>query len=185
MTEPKDISEVSMELYKKLSPYTQEERHRITQAVMILLGDNNGQNSRSLTSLTSVTKIIGAQQDLTSAREFFAEKNPQNKGEELAVAARYIELSEQLEEYSKAEIKAVFAEARKNFDDKNFGRDIDNAKRQAGLFISGTGRDANKLSYAGQQFVDALPDREAAAKYRRAKKSKGVKKSTKDKDKIN
>lgn len=180
MPEPKDISEVSIELYKKLSPFSQEERHRITQAVMILLGDNISQNSRPL---APGTKVVGAQQDHTNAPEFFAEKNPQNKGEELAVAARYRELSEEAKEHSKADIKAVFAEARKNFDDKNFGRDMDNAKRQAGLFISGTGRDANKLSYQGVQFVDALPDREAAAKHRRPKKSKRVKKTAKDIDK--
>lgn len=173
MSEQKKVVDTSVEIFNLLEPYSPEERQRIIHAAIILLGDTPvfpGKTSRG-TQLFNPSVVSGG------AQEFFAEKNPKNKGEELAVAARYIELTASVEEISKADFKAVFAEARRNFDDKNFSRDIDNAKRQAGLFNIGTGRDANKLSYQGQQFVDALPDRDTALKHKR-KKVKTAKKTT-------
>ncbi|MCB9811569.1 hypothetical protein H6783_01520 [Candidatus Nomurabacteria bacterium] len=171
MSEQKSIADTSVELFKLLESYSTEERQRIIQAAVILLGDNTVPAGQPSTKMP----FVGVSDVTEGAQAFFAEKNPKNKGEELAVAARYLELTAGSEEHSKADIKAVFAEARRNFDDKNFGRDIDNARRQSGLFNLGTGRDANKLSYQGQQFVDALPDRDAASKHKK-KKTKTAKK---------
>src|SRR3989338_4984424 len=166
MSEQKNIANASVELFKLLETYSSEERKRIIQAAVILLGDTAVPAVQTLGN----QKPFGASTVSGSAQEFFAQKSPQNKGEELAVAARYRELTiNGMEEHSKADLKAVFAEARRNFDDKNFNRDIDNAKRQAGFFNLGTNRNANKLSYQGQQFVDALPDRDAASKHKKTK----------------
>src|SRR5207247_3229045 len=71
--------------------------------------------------------------------------------------------------HSKADLKKVIADARRNFDDRNFARDIKNARRQAGLFNLGTERDAYQLSSYGQQYVDALPDKDAASKLKKPK----------------
>lgn len=172
MSEKKNIADTSVELFKLLESYSTEERQRIIQAATILLGDTVVPMGPA-----SGKPTLGAPAVTDGAQAFFAEKDPRNKGEELAVAARYRELTVGAEEHSKVDIKDVFAEARRNFDDKNFGRDIDNARRQAGLFNLGTSRDANKLSYHGQQFVDALPDRDAASKHKK-KKTKTVKKKT-------
>lgn len=179
MNEQKNIANTSIELLKLLGPYSTEERQRIIQATMILLGDTNVPTAQNLGNLES----FGAKAVSGKAKEFFELKNPQNKGEELAVAARYREETSGAEEHSKADLKTVFAEARRNFDDKNFSRDMDNARRQAGLFNVGTGRDANKLSYKGQQFVDALPNRDEASKHKKKKakvsKNKAVAKTVK------
>ena len=168
MSEQKNIANTSVELVKLLEPYSTEERQRIIQATVILLGDINIPIAPNLKTPGSFEpKAVSGK-----AKEFFEQKNPKNKGEQLAVAARYREETIGVEEHSKADLKAVFAEARRNFDDKNFHRDIDNARRQAGLFNLGTGRDVNKLSYQGQQFVDTLPDRDAASKHKKKKVNK-------------
>jgi len=92
------------------------------------------------------------------AREFFIAKNPQSKLESLAVAARFRESHGGGTTHSKEELQNVFVRAHRNFDTANFRFDIANAKTK-GFFNKG--RD-NQLSYAGQNFVDALPDREKA-----------------------
>ena len=107
---------------------------------------------------------------------YFAAKDPKSKIEELAVAARYREQYQAAIASSKAEIEAVVKAARRNFDTKNFPRDIDNAKKHK-LFNIGGGRGSHVLSYYGQQYVDALPDRAAAKRLRGPKgKGKGKKK---------
>lgn len=94
--------------------------------------------------------------DAKDAAGFFSSKEPKNKGEELAVAARYRELKQDASEHEKEELEKVVRAARRNFDSKNYSRDIDNARRK-GLFNHGT---PTTLSYFGQEYVDALPDRE-------------------------
>lgn len=158
-------------LYGLLEPLTQEERTRVIQATLVLLGDQvptlttvSGENFKNDISPRKPPRNSGDPEDGST---FLDEKAPKTKGETLAVAARFLELTAGNEAHSKAELKAVFSAARRNFDDGHFARDMDNARRQAGLFNTGTGRDSHKLSYYGQQFVDALPDREAAAKIKR------------------
>lgn len=146
------VAQVPAKLYELLEPLSPEERARAVQATLILFGE---------------ATLRGAGGVLTDAAAYLDGKAPQNKGETLAVAARFRELGQKEETHSKADLKQVITTARRNFDDRNFARDLNNAKRQAGFFNLGTGRDSSKLSYYGQQFVDALPDREAAYKLRR------------------
>lgn len=166
------VAQLPAKLYELLSPLSPEERVRVVQATMILFGENlpsgstngpGGQNQDSVGGTGSGDRV----QD--NIQTFLDEKNPKNKGEMLAVVARYRELKDGIETHSKADFKNLITSARRNFDDSNFARDINNAKRQAGFFNLGSGRDANKLSYYGQQFVDALPDKDAAAKIKRPK----------------
>jgi hypothetical protein len=171
-----NVAQLPAKLYELLSPLTPEERARVVQATLILFGDEQ------TTPIEPPDKPGGSGGASPSdAGAFFDEKAPQNKGEILAVAARFRERTEKEETHAKADLKKVITGARRNFDDHNFGRDINNAKRQAGFFNMGTGRDASKLSYYGQQFVDALPDREAAAKLKRPKVGGRGKKTNKKK----
>jgi len=132
------------------------------------LGDNPGGGG----------KLLSKRGSSSDPGEFFHFKDPQNKGEILAVAARYRELKGE-EAHPKSDLKAVIVDAGRNFDDANFARDMNNAKRQAGFFNLGTGRGA-RLSYYGKQYVDALPDRAKAGALKRPKvggrKSPGAKK---------
>lgn len=160
------VSQIPAKLYELLEPLTPEERSRAVQATLILFGDevparslddNRGRDGRS----------AGSPSSPRDAGEFFHLKDPQNKGESLAVAARYRELKGE-EVHTKADLKAVITDAGRNFDDSNFARDMNNAKRQAGFFNLGTGREI-KLSYYGKQYVDALPDREKAGALKKPK----------------
>lgn len=153
------VAQLPARLYELLAPFTPEERGRAVQATLILFGDEAQSGSAPV---KTASRTRGSANSHRDPKAFFDEKAPENKGETLAVAARYRELIEKEESHSKADLKKVITEARRNFDDSNFARDMGNARRQAGFFNLGTGRDASKLSYFGQQFVDALPDREVA-----------------------
>lgn len=167
-----NMAQLPAKLYELLSPLEPEERVRVVQATMILFGENlpSGLANGSAGQKQNLGDGIGSRDGIQdNIQAFLDEKTPKNKGETLAVVARYRELKDNIETHSKADFKLLITDARRNFDDRNFARDINNAKRQSGFFNLGSGRDANKLSYYGQQFVDALPDRDAAAKIERPK----------------
>jgi hypothetical protein len=107
----------------------------------------------------------------SNAYEFFQQKDPHNKLECFAVAARFLETNQNVASCSKDELKSVMGTkgARRNFDERNFQRDIDNAK-QKGLFNRGADEKGKfTLSYYGQQYVDALPDRAKVKALRKPK----------------
>lgn len=171
------VAQMPEKLYELLEPLAPEDRARVVQATFILFGE-------AVPAVGGVPKtpMIQIRNPSTSdAGTYFDAKGPKNKGEELAVAARFREINEGQETHSKADLKKVVTDARRNFDDSNFNRDINNAKRQAGFFNLGTGRDGNKLSYFGQGFVDALPDRDAIAKLKKPKVGGNRKKAAKKK----
>jgi hypothetical protein len=171
-TTKSNLSQLPAKLYELLAAFTPEERQVIIRATLILFGDEQ------INSGTPAPPSYGTPaQSLKSESKYFDEKAPKNKGEELAVAARYRELNEQAESHAKDDLKQIITGARRNFDNKNFVRDIKNAKLQAGFFNSGDDKGSYTLSYFGQQFVDALPDREATRKLKRPKK-KGKRKGS-------
>jgi len=165
-------AEISAKLYELLEPLTSDERARAIQATLVLFGEPPQvelQPRAPSPVVTSQNRHGG------TVSAFFEEKAPANKGEILAVAARYRELNLGAETHSKEELKKTISDARRNFDSANFILDIKNARRQAGFFNMGTKRDSSQLSYYGQQYVDALPDRVAAAKLKRPKTKRGGK----------
>ena len=167
-----NVAQLPAKLYELLEPFSPDERVRIVQATMILFGDDQVSAATATASVRS-SAAAALPGGAPSPQNYFDEKTPKSKGELLAVAARYREKYESVDTHSKADLKKVITDARRNFDDHNFARDINNAKRQAGFFNTGTGRDASKLSYYGLNFVDALPNRDDAGKLKRpGKKSK-------------
>lgn len=172
-----DIAGLLSKLYELLSPLDTGERSRVIQSILVLFGETNIQNRIPLEN-TSTLNLDQQNLSLTDAAKYFDGKEPKNKGEELAVAARFRELKQKQETHSKSDLKQVITDARRNFDSKNFGRDLNNAKRQAGFFNLGTKPDASQLSYYGQQYVDTLPDRDAIAKLKKPKVKKNSKKKT-------
>lgn len=173
------VSQIPAKLYELLDPLTAEERARAVQATLILFGDEVSAQSLG-DKPGNAGKPLGKAGSPRDPGEFFHLKDPQNKGEILAVAARYREIQGE-EAHSKSDLKGVIVDAGRNFDDANFARDMNNAKRQAGFFNLGTGRDA-RLSYYGKQYVDALPDRAKAGALKKPKiggrKSSASKKKT-------
>jgi len=179
-----NVAQIPAKLYELLEPLSAEERTRVVQATMILFGDAVPASPGAPAAPAAPDTPAGQPAGSNTHQDYLDQKDPKNKGEVLAVAARYREMYQDSHTHTKADLKKVITDSRRNFDDSNFARDINNAKRQAGFFNTGTGRDSSKLSYYGQQFVDALPDRDKAGKIKRpkvggAKKKSAKKKSTK------
>ncbi len=169
----KSAADTSAKLFKLLEPLSSEERIRVVRGTLTLLGEDNvsdvggrGESDGGGQSLVRGGKAQGA-------RGFFEQKDPKTKIEELAIAARYRETTANARTHTRQALEKVFGEARRNFDSRYFARDLDNA-RTAGFFNKGGSATAGyTLSYHGQNYVDALPDREAAKLLRKPKRSSG------------
>jgi hypothetical protein len=179
------LTEVVPKLVALLGRVEAAERGRAIQAALLTLGGESialpppGAGGGGGGGANNFGGGAGAGGQMT-AKAYFDEKAPTNKIEELAVAARYREEHAKADTNTKNEIGTVIKDARRNFDASNFTRDLNNAKR-AKLFNLGSGRDAHQLSYHGQKYVDALPNREAVKalagnKKKGGKKKKAVKK---------
>src|SRR5687767_12131581 len=86
------IAEASTKIFQVLEPFESEDRVRIVRGTLLLLGEqagvaNNEQNSEA-------AKNMSSQPNPKDALAFFALKQPSQKTEEFATAARYQELHE-------------------------------------------------------------------------------------------
>jgi len=158
-----------------LTPFAAADRGKAIRAALTLLGSEG--ETFDLEVSGSDAGAIGSglvRRQAPNEQAYFAMKKPRTKIEELAVAARYREERESAQSSTKSDLAGVFRNGRVNFDAGNYRRDLENA-RAAGFFTRGTGKDSATLTGHGQNYVDALPDREAAtrlAKPKRAKRKK-------------
>jgi hypothetical protein len=167
MSKP-NIAEIAAKVFKLLEPLTPDERQKVITGTLALFGEQPAtakpEKGETLVQTADNTHS-GPAASVTSkdAAEFFHLKDPQNKGEELAVAARLREQRNLGTTHTKDDLKQVIAAARRNFDANNFRRDMANAQRRRGFFtMSHGGRGSYTLAYYGQQYIDALPDRAKA-----------------------
>ena len=168
------ISETATKLLALLEPLSADDRRRVVDGVLVLLGEPIKQGA---TDRGHGHPSREADAAAGTAKKFFDIKQPNSKIEELAVAARFRELRGESESHSKSDFEAVFRDARRNFDSVHFTRDLDNA-RTKGFFNKGAAKDAAVLAYYGQNYVDALPNREAV-KQVRAPKGSGLRRAAK------
>jgi hypothetical protein len=176
-----NIAQVSAKLFDLLKHLEPTERQRVVAATMMLFGE--AAPSPGTIAGATPNRAAGSAQATggggQTPKSFLDAKDPQNKSEALAVAARFRELVENSESHTKDQLREVFAAARRNFDSSNYSKDIRNARNQSGYFNKSTAKGSETLSYYGQNYVDALPDREAAKDIARPKvrpKSKGASK---------
>jgi hypothetical protein len=148
-----------------LEPMEKQERARVIRAALTLLGDEipDGGGTPGGREAGSPPRSMQLRE-----KEYFDQKNPRTKVDEIAVAARYREERDAATVHTRYDLQSVITAARRNFDAKNFRRDLENA-RKAGLFTRGTGRDTIILSHYGQRYADAFPDREALKQLHRPK----------------
>lgn len=163
----KSIAEITTDIYNALAELKDEDRLKVVSAVQVLLGFQAGPTSQSQVKGPGAG-IQGAGTGQTE-REYFDAKAPVTKIEEIAVAARFREKFLNSDTHSRANLEETVKAARRNFDGKHFARDMGNAKT-AGYFSKGSAKDQYVLSYEGQNFVDALPNRQTAARPKRATK---------------
>jgi len=120
---------------------------------------------------------LGGRVTPSNAQQYFDQKEPHTKVELLAAAARFREQHQEQHKHTRADLKTVIHdEGRRDFDEHNFSWDIRNAKDKS-LFTKG--KDIQLSSY-GQQYVDALPDREKVKKLRAPAKRRRKKESQKE-----
>jgi len=167
-TATKNLGDISKQMYDLLDGLDSAERTKVVNSVLQLYGDNVPTAANEAGSSQSGIATPPQGRSVTE-QQFFTEKSPKNKGEMLAVAARYREQHSGSEVHQQNDFAAFFKEARQNFDRSNFLRDMKNAQHQAGFFNKGMPKGQYQLSYYGQQVVDALPDRDGAAKLKRPK----------------
>ncbi len=164
-----------------LDPLNSEERTRVIQAAMTVLGEQRLPDPAAMGGGGALGGGAGnGGGDAKTPKAYFDLKDPKTKGEELATAGRYREQRQGADASTQDELKAVIKLARRNFDASNYRRDLDNAQTK-GLFNRGTGKDSVVLSHYGQNYVDALPDREAVKKLRKPRRASAKKKKTKKK----
>lgn len=181
----KNLGTLSGKVYELLGGLEPGERTKVLKAVAQLFGDP----ADSQRTGSGMTESGGSQRGSAgsaqqhglpaNAQEFFVHKNPENRGEMLAVAARYREQYGAADVHQEDDFANFFAEARQNFDRRNFVRDMKNAQNRAGLFNKGGARGKYQLSYFGQQYVDALPNREAVKHLKRPTSRRKTKKAAK------
>lgn len=167
-TSKTNLGDVTSEVYGLLSDLEDDDRTKILNSVHQLFGTSAPPASNGLDLPEDRTVGSGG----STPQKFFAAKKPANKGEMLAVAAQYRKQHDGKDQHSKDDFAEFFKAARQNFDSRNFSRDIKNAQIQAGFFNTGGPRGQYQLAYYGQQYVDALPDREAAKKLKRPNRKK-------------
>ncbi|TET38304.1 MAG: hypothetical protein E3J72_03580 [Planctomycetota bacterium] len=176
MGKEKIVDLVAM-IYKLLKNRTPEDRSKIITAALALCGD-----SASPFSPAPAEGIQPPSGKKMKAADYFEEKDPKDKGEQLAVAARFLELSESKEHLERADFKRVFDSARINFNDDRFARDISNSTIRAKFFLSGGKKKQYKLSLYGQKFVDTLPNHAEAKKIKRPKDGRKIGKKAQGKN---
>ncbi len=173
-----NIVDISTKVNQLLHPLSQEDCIKVLRSAMALCGCDVV--ATAPTDASSVAVDAEHSSENLSAKSFFANKAPANKGEMLAVAARHRELRLNKQEHTKEDIEKIFSDARQNFDKNNYGRDLKNARDQAGFFMKGGKRGIARLTAYGQEYVDKLPDRKAASairsRIRRSKKKSRRKK---------
>lgn len=149
-------------IYECLNELEQNDRKRVLASVNALfeIYGTEAQEKKSFDSGVIEYRNGELREQAISARDYFNNKNPENRGELLAIAARYLEISQNKEVLIKDDFATVLKEARRNFDSSNFSRDMRNAVNNAKLFMSGGERETYKLSFYGQEYADNMPDKE-------------------------
>ncbi|MBN8748110.1 Uncharacterised protein [Xylophilus ampelinus] len=168
MVSKNPILEATNKIVGILQTLSHDERARAVQAAYVLLGEGTPDPADAVGFPQVRADSRGATAVNGGEKAFFDRKEPSNKIEELAVAAKFREEVHRAESSSKDQLKEVFTAARRNFDVRNFARDVGNAKTK-GLFNKGGASGEFILSHYGQNYVDALPDRDAVAALRRPK----------------
>ena len=175
MASNENLSGITSKVFDLLSKLNDDDRMKVIKATLTLLGTN--------LEGSQITKdfLIGTGKNesnnlIDDEQKYFSLKDPNTKVEELAVAARYLELKNSQHIYQRKELQNIILASRRSFDSKHYRRDIDKAKK-SGLFTRGNNL---TLSDYGQKYVETLPDRESIKKLKSPTKKKSqIKKTSK------
>lgn len=184
----RDVLQAVTAALEVLEPLDEEGRERALRWLGESLGVEQVPNAGPQTQIPPLAPgatlpISEAPPPPANAKAFLLQKDPANKGQQLAVLAYFKTHFEGTDTFTTQELIDLNVTAG-GPRIANPTRDMDNATRKAGLFTTVSGK-SKKLSALGELVVDALPDRAAAGevlKQRRPKKrpaKKVVAKATK------
>jgi hypothetical protein len=170
-------------IFKALQPFSSDERFRIVESVLALLGEPAKMMASPIETATrqaatGKTPTVAKQTEPGSAKAFFDAKRPANKVEEYAVAAAFIKKTTGKTTFPKEALAQVVSEAERHFNRDKLKRDLANA-RAAGLLSRDSKKDTITLLPQGQRYVDLLPDRHAALTLFPARKTSPTKQTVK------
>jgi hypothetical protein len=169
----KSAADASRELYDLLAPFEAVERARIVNSTLLLFGDAPIAPRGAAPAPGSGAQHHTQSQPTTTARAFLDAKDPRQKVEVFATAARFHELQNNGAGATKEDLQRIIqTEGRRAFDARNFARDMGNAQA-AKLFNRTSQAGVYTLSHVGQNYVDALPDRSRAAEIKKAARGGG------------
>lgn len=146
-----------------LQPLTADSRRRILEMVRIFFRDTQAGAEISALVSTHASRTdrpLQFSENLSvSPKEFLLEKQPRTDVERVACLAFYLTHYRNLQFFKTPELIALNTEAAQpKFSNPHYS--VNNAT-QAG-YLAGATKDMRQISAAGEQFVRALPDREAA-----------------------
>lgn len=168
----RDVVKAVTAALEVLEPLDDEGRERALRWLGESLGVQPAPNAARQAQIASTpTPKPETSSPPASAKAFLLQKDPADKGQQLAVLAYFKTHFESIDTFTTQELVDLNVTAG-GPRIANPTRDMDNATRKAGLFTTVSGR-SKKLSALGELVVDALPDRMAARetlKQRRPKK---------------
>ena len=153
-------------IINRLSPFEKETQIRLIKTILTFLKikaeDIFGEHFQSRRSLGIGTSIqVSSESDAMemSPKEFMLEKDPRSNVERVACLAFYLSHYRNLSHFKTLDISKLNTEAGQ----PRFTNAVEHAKGaiRRGLIVA-AGNKRRQLSAIGEQFIEALPDREAA-----------------------
>jgi len=148
-----------------LQPFEQETRRRILATVLTYYGyddktaprPHDRANPDAITTKTSSTTFSSDRS--ISPKEFLLQKRPQTDIERVAALAYYLTHYRETPRFKTFDISKLNTEAAQ-IKFSNAAQAVDNAAKRG--FLTSAAQGTKQITAMGEQFVQALPDREAA-----------------------
>ncbi len=165
-TQLNQLTQTVKQIADLLSEFSDEERGRIVQSVAAVLGwdANSGvhtaKSSISGTSAGNGREPVFSDHEELSPKQFIAHKSPQTDVERVACLAYYLTHHRDLKYFKTTDISNLNTEAaQRKFSNATYS--VKNAST-LGYLVPSQKKAHKQISAVGEQYVDALPDRQLA-----------------------
>ncbi len=165
-TKSSPLGQAVEKIYGLLSQFSDDDQTRIVRSVTALLrsdanpGMQTEQDSASRTPAGNGRDPVFSGHEELSPKEFLKEKNPQTDVERVACLAYYLTHYRDSKYFKTIDISNLNTEAaQRKFSNSTYA--ADNASR-LGYLAPAPQKKHKQISAVGEQYVDALPDRQVA-----------------------
>lgn len=171
MTNSKDNLELKavQVILAELTEFSPEQRDRVLRTVVAFFGDNSGPR---LHAPSASQEFFSADRTITP-KDFLQQKRPETDIDRIACLAYYLAHYRDMPSFKTADLSQLNTEAaQRKFANASFAA---NNALKAGLLAPAT-KGARQLSAAGEEYVQALPDRDAARSTMASSRRRGKRK---------